>query len=67
MNNLDIKKEKDMIREQISDYSGVGIPTFLRYTDELLDRIDFLQKENESLKKQISKPIIKEKIVYRKR
>ena len=67
MDYLDIRKEKETIRKQLKGYTGVSISSFLRYTDELLDKIDYLLKENESLKKQVNKPIIKEKIVYRKR
>ena len=67
MDYLHIEKEKETIREQVSGHSGVSVTSFLKYTDELLYIIGDLQKENEALKKQISKPVIKEKIVYRKR
>ena len=66
MDTINVKKEKKTIREQLIGYSGISESSILRYADELLDIIDFLQKENESLKQQ-TKPIIKEKIVYRKR
>lgn len=67
MNYLDIEKSKKALKKKVAGYSSVSVASFLVNIDELLDIIDFLQKENEALKKQVSKPIIKEKIVYRKR
>lgn len=67
MDNLDIEKIKKALKKGVAGYSSVSIASFLENIDELLVIIDYLQKENEALKKQVSKPVIKEKIVYRKR
>ena len=67
MNNLNIKEVRDLLKKEVSGYSSVNVASFLENINGMLDIIDDLQKENESLKKQINIPIVKEKIVYRKR
>ena len=67
MNNLSVEKARELLKEELKGYNGVTIPYFLKEQNLLLDMIDYLQKENEALKEQVSKSIIKEKIVYRKR
>lgn len=67
MDYLGIEKVKKKLKKEVSGYSAVSVTSFLENMGELLDIIDYLQKENEALKEKSSKPIIKEKIVYRKR
>ena len=67
MNNLNIKEVRDLLKKEVSGYSSVSVASFLENINGMLDIIDDLQKENEILKKQINIPIVKEKIVYRKR
>lgn len=67
MNNLNIKEARDLLKKEVLGYSGVSVAYFLKNINGMIDIIDDLQKENESLRKQISIPIVKEKIVYRKR
>lgn len=67
LNNLDIEKARELLNKEVIGYSKVSVPYFLKSINGMLDIIDDLQKENEMLKKQIIKPIIQEKIVYRKR
>ena len=61
------KKTKKKLKKEVSVYSSVSTSSFLENMGELLDIIEHLQKENEALKEKSSNPIIKEKIVYRKR
>ena len=67
LNSLDIKKARELLKKEVVGYSSVSVAYFLKSINGMLDIIDDLQKENEALKKQVSKSIIKEKIVYRKR
>ena len=67
MNSLNIKEARELLKKEVAGYSKVSVPYFLKSINGMLDIIDDLQKENEALKKQVSKPIIQEKIVYRKR
>ena len=67
MDYLDINKARKLLKKEVAGYSSVSTSSFLENMGELFDIIEHLQKENEALKEKSSKPIIKEKIVYRKR
>lgn len=67
MDYLNIEKVKKKLKKEVAGYSSVSTSSFLENMGELLDIIEYLLKENEALKEKSSKPIIKEKIVYRKR